>query len=210
MTPFTVAPILLGWMAVIAAQSPTLDDATIGEAMSAGRARRYEHLVSRCTAASGWNALWALVKGPTGNFDVIVSLAAGRIAHAAAEGEVQKIPLSRERLTAEMRDPTKVFVTAMPDESPPGATLRLHNTPIEQILLRSKTNPSVMAWPDRLEFIPLQGFPSQHVGTNSRLAIFSLARVRDLPPGEFDVVIVIQAGERRCKVGRRDRARLFK
>jgi hypothetical protein len=38
---------------------------------------------------------------PTGNIEVIVSLAAGRIAHVAAERERQKKPLSLERLTAE-------------------------------------------------------------------------------------------------------------
>jgi hypothetical protein len=33
--------------------------------------------------------------------------------------------------------------------------------------------------------------------------------VRELPAGDFDVVLVTQAGERRCKVGSGDRARLF-
>jgi hypothetical protein len=33
--------------------------------------------------------------------------------------------------------------------------------------------------------------------------------VKELPAGDFDVVVITQAGERRCKVGAKDRARLF-
>ena len=47
------------------------------------------------------------------------------------------------------------------------------------------------------------------VESNRVIARFNGKEVRELPPGDFDVVVVAREGERRCKVGSKDRQRLF-
>ena len=44
---------------------------------------------------------------------------------------------------------------------------------------------------------------------NSAIATFSADDVKELPAGDFDVVIVTQAGERRCKVSAKDRTKIL-
>jgi hypothetical protein len=83
---------------------------------------------------------------------------------------------------------------------------------IERVVLKSKSNPNAVAQPTHLEFAP-QAWSNLLGGTvqaNSAWATFQLSDVRELPPGDFDVVVVTQAGERRCKVGTKDRAKLFR
>ena len=40
---------------------------------------------------------------------------------------------------------------------------------------------------------------------NSAVAVFPLDAVKGLPVGDFDVVVITNAGERECKVGANDR-----
>jgi hypothetical protein len=78
-------------------------------------------------------------------------------------------------------------------------------------VLKSKTNPSAVVQPEHLEFSPVEwsNLLGGKVQGNSGWASFPIGAVRELPAGEFDVVLVTQAGERRCKVGMKDRTRLF-
>jgi hypothetical protein len=45
--------------------------------------------------------------------------------------------------------------------------------------------------------------------SNKAYATFPLEAAKGLPPGEVDIVVVTEAGERRCKIGNKDRDRLF-
>lgn len=45
---------------------------------------------------------------------------------------------------------------------------------------------------------------------NQAVAVFHLNQVKELPPGDVDIVLVTEAGERRCKIGTKDRAKLIK
>ena len=44
---------------------------------------------------------------------------------------------------------------------------------------------------------------------NRAVAFFDYGTVKELPPGEFDIVVITTSGERRCKVGLKDRQKLF-
>ena len=45
--------------------------------------------------------------------------------------------------------------------------------------------------------------------SNRAVAVFSLEGAKALTPDDVDVALIITAGEFRCKIGKKDRARLF-
>ena len=76
-------------------------------------------------------------------------------------------------------------------------------------MLKSKN--SVVAQPDEFqtERVTWPGIAGGKGQPNRALARFPIGTVRELPAGEFDIVLITEAGERRCKVGAKDRERLF-
>jgi len=73
---------------------------------------------------------------PTGSFDVVVSLAPGRIAFVAADAKRLYKPFAVADVPADIRDTSEVFVTAVPHA--PSASGNTYSVPstIEQIVLR--------------------------------------------------------------------------
>ena len=148
---------------------------------------------------------------PTGAFDVVVSLAAGRIAFAAADSKRLYKPFAARDVTDQMRDMSKLFVTAIP-RAPTRSTKTIDvPSPIERIVLKSKTSAGAVAQPTDMAFEPVEwsNLLGGKVQGNTGWATFALDDVREFPAGDFDVVLVTQAGERRCKVGANDRKKLF-
>lgn len=195
------------------AEVPLSDDA-VAAAIRAGEARKFKQLISDCTATVGFGAaLSAGIAGgiqPTGSFTVIVSRNEGRIAFMAAQGKRLYQPLTIDAVTPEMREPA-VFVTVEPQDPSRSGNVYHVAAPIERVVLKSKVDESVVAQPLAFDTEPVEwrNLLGGSVSANRAVARFSVDDVREMPAGEFDVVVITTAGERRCKVGRGDRRRLF-
>ena len=105
-----------------------------------------------------------------------------------------------------------VYVTATPQKPKQSSNTIDVASPIEQIVLKSKTSPTTVVQPSDLQITPVEwsNLLGGKVQGTSAVATFPLGAVRELPSGEFDITLVTAAGERRCKVGNKDRDRLFK
>jgi len=113
----------------VTAGSQTLDDAAVGAAIKAGQSKKYDDLVSTCTAKPGMGqAMGAGLAGGlqfTGTFDVTVSAAPGRIAFMAAEAKRLNQPFSIEKVPQEIRQDNRIFVTAIPNKPSQTQTLTM-------------------------------------------------------------------------------------
>jgi hypothetical protein len=192
----------------------TLSDAEVDSAIKAGQAKKFGHLVSDCNATAGMGeGIAASLAGgmqPNGGFSVTVSANAGRIAFLATDSKRLYKSFSAADVPETLRVPT-IFVFADPQ-----APSRSQNTvsiasPVERIVLKSKVNPERVAQPEQFETenVEWSNLLGGKVAGTRGLARFDLNTVKELPPGDFDVVVITQAGERRCKVGAKDRAKLF-
>ena len=139
-----------------------------------------------------------------------VSTNAGRIAFLAAQAKRLYKPFTRADVPPSLLV-SAVFVHADPDKPETNGKEISVASPIERIVLKSKPKPDVVIQPSSFETEAVEwaNLLGGKVQGNRALAVFSLDEVRSLPAGDFDVVLVTQAGERRCKVGTGDRSRLF-
>jgi len=171
--------------------------------------------VSTCFATPSFGDL---IKSPEpvggvrmdGNFDVTVSTNVGRIAFLAADAKRLYKPFTAADVPDALRKPG-VFVIAEPKPPTQVGSYMSVASPVDKIVLKSKVNPDAVLQPAAFEAEPVEW--SNIVGGKWKgtrgLATFGLREVRELPAGDFDVVIITQAGERRCKVGTKDRAKVF-
>ena len=198
------------------AHAQTLDDASVDAAIKAGQTKKFSHLISDCVATSGYGeSIGASMAGGvqrTGAFNVVVSTAPGRIAGAAADAKRLYKPFSVDTVPSEMRDISTVFVTAVPQKPKASGNTIDVASPIERIVLKSKTNPAAVVQPERVEVEPVEwaNLVGGKVQANSAWATFPIGSIRELPAGDVDVVLITEAGERRCKIGVNDRVRLLK
>jgi hypothetical protein len=192
----------------VAAAGQFLTDEQTDTAIQAGLDGKQERLFSRCLAASGVKDLFTQNGFLRGTFDVSVSLTQGQIAELA--GAARR--LYRPFLLSEAPDALKrlaVYVTAVPHE--PGADDDRAVPAIEHIILRSQVKRDLIVQPDDFATEPVNRpkYAGAKLQPNKASARFPIGAIREFPPGEFDVVVVTEAGERRCKVGNNDRRRLF-
>src|SRR5262245_47675449 len=100
------------------ASGPLLDDAAVEGAIRASQSRRPSDMAIYCIAGTGvGGGLGATMAGgvqPTGGYNVVVSLAEGRIAFAAAGARRASKPFTAADVPADMRDTTKAFVVVSP------------------------------------------------------------------------------------------------
>jgi hypothetical protein len=201
---------------VFATASPaqTLTDAQIAEAIKSGETKKYNHLISDCVATAGFGAgMAAAMAGgvnQTGAFNVVLSGNAGRIAFMAARAKRLYKPFAMENVTEDLRAPA-VVISVEPQDPYHGAKSIDVAAPIEHVVLKSKANPTVSIQPKNVETEPVEwsNLLGGKVAGNRAVAFFEHNAVQELPPGEFDIVVITTAGERRCKVGVKDRTRLF-
>jgi len=211
-----IGPAVCVFALVVAVQANTqqLDDAAIIGAMKAGQAKKYDHLVSECLAIPGFGAHFA-AEGfvqPLGNYTITFATASGRIASMAAEAKRLYKPFAVADVPAEIRSGQTVYVEAVPAK-PTSSSNNVHVAPpIERIVLKSKSDPNAVVQPRHVEIFPIEwsNLLGGKVAGTAAVATFAFAEVRELPPGEFDMVLITTAGERRCKVGSKDRDRLFR
>lgn len=166
-------------------------------------------LFSKCTATE--MAIDRFLLGPGGHpdiahFHVTVSKTAGEIGRLFADARRLYKPTPREAVPRELQTDA-VYVVADPHQPSPGSTLP---APIEHIVLKSK-NSGAAVQPAAFKPTPVEWATASGGVTppNRASARFELGPVRELPAGDFDVVLITTAGERRCKVGAKDRQRLF-
>lgn len=194
-------------------QAAGLSDAGVQSAIRLGETNKFDSITSSCTATAGFGESMAagMAGGVArnGSYLVIVSGAEGRIAFRASQGKRLYKPLTIDAVTEEMRAPG-IFVTVEPNRpSSSGKTVSVAAV-IEQIVLKSKARPDVVIQPENLETEPVEwtNLVGGKVEGNRAVARFPLDAVREMPAGDFDVVIVAAEGERRCKVGAKDRAKI--
>src|SRR5258705_1915820 len=208
---FVVAALLTGFGPV--AQTQTISNAEVEAAIRAGLSRRFDHLISDCLASAGSGERLVGQGGgiqSNASFRVTVSANAGRIAFLAADANRLNKPFSVADVPESMRTPG-IFVFADPQKPSQSGNFVSVASPVDRIVLKSKPNSAAVAQPQHFETEPVE-WPNPlggKVAGTPGLARFDLNAVKALPKGDFDVVVVTQAGERRCKVGAKDRAKLL-
>jgi hypothetical protein len=208
-----IACVTLVCSTAVSGQQP-LDDAAVAAAIRAGETKKYDHLISDCIATAGFGAnMSASIAGgiqPVGGFTVIVSRAPGRIAFMAADGKRLYQPLMVAAVPAVMRESATVYVTAVPQAPNASKTSYDVASPIERIVLKAKGGAAV-AQPENVDLTPVEwkNLLGGTIQGNSAVATFKVGDVKELPAGDVDIVLITQAGERRCKIGGKDRLKLF-
>lgn len=223
--------IVLSVVGAVASQQ-RLSDADVERALQAGVNQKHRDLISTCGATpyvaenmeglgGGANSVGSMigVTGPPGNlysrgtYSVTVSTHVGRIALLAAAANRLQKTLTLADVGDDLRGPA-VFVRVEPDKPRPRQDYRDYDVAavIDALALESKSDPtkvlrSMSFTTEKVEWGRLAG---QDVTGNRATATFDYTAVRSLPPGDFDVVVITSPGERRCRIGRGDRERVFR
>jgi len=185
----------------------SVDQSPIDTYRQAAKNGKEDQLVSRCHATA--SSLDRLLVGPGGHpeyehYHVTVAKTAGQIALFLAQA--RRLYRNGEAELTDRMKTDAVFVNAEPHQPSSGSA----PAAIEHVVLLSK-NSGAAVQPLELQLTPVAwGIDiGARARPNAASARFELRQVRELPAGEFDVVLVTQYGERRCKVGAKDRERLF-
>ena len=207
MKPAILLCVLCGAASSVVAQPPVQSPYDTWAA-AAGRGKESE-LLSKCTATE--MAIDRFLLGPGGHpdiahFHVTVSKSAGEIGRLFAEARRLYKPTPREAVPDELQADA-VYVFADPHQPSPGYTLP---APIEHIVLKSKdSGAAIQPAAFKATLVEWATASGGVKPPNRASARFELGPVRELPSGDFDVVLITTAGEWRCKVGAKDRQRLF-
>jgi len=219
-----------------ATSAQQLDDAAIAKAIKAGEENKFRHWIFECKAglsykerlsASADRSFGGVNVQPIGRSKVILSASLGRIAFLAAEGKRLKKPFGMSDVSEGLRKPA-VYAFVDPDKPPSqdwGGGIPIPS-PIHKVVIRSTDDPTSVAeantlntetvkWDDRAEIIlgiGADGRPEKRplqIERSRATAVFGLEAIRDLRAGDLDLVVITEAGERRCTIPVRDRLRLF-
>jgi hypothetical protein len=161
----------------------------IDAAIEAGQTGKADQLVSRCHATAGFLDRIELDENfhpKAEHFHVAFYLTPWRIALLSADAKRLYKPYQRSQVPQMWRT-LGAYVEAYPHDS--------RSPDIEHVVLKARNN-----------VVQPEGVKNQDEGVFVR---FPLAGTRELPSGDFDIVLITKAGERRCKVGAKDRARIF-
>ncbi len=194
------------------AQGRPLSDDQVASAILAGEMKKFDHLISTCVATAGFGeGVAANIAGGLqrdGSYDVTVSGSAGRVAFMAAEARRLYKKFNLASVTEELREPA-IVVAVIPQQ--PATTKEKISVaaPIEHVVLKSKINLEATQ-PERVDLEPVEwsNLMGGKVAGNRAVASFDFNTVRQLP-GDIDVVVITPLGERRCKIGSKDRLKLF-
>lgn len=202
-------------MLFTSAHAQQISDAQIADAIKAGESRNFKHLVSDCLATAGFGEKFSgNMKGGfalTGSFDVTVSTNLGRVAFMAAQAKRLYKTFAPADVTESLKSPG-VFVSVEPNKpmgNPGGKGARMA-APIESVVLKSKSKEDAFTQAANVDLEPVS-WPSIEGGkveANRAVAFFDFAAVRQLPPGDIEIVVITSSGERKCKIGTKDRERL--
>jgi len=198
------------------AGAQTLDDAAVGSALQAGVTKKFSDLISDCVATPGFGeGMGASLAGgiqPIGAYTVTASGAEGRIAFLAADAKRLYKPFGLSDVPPQLRDRSMLFVTVTPHAPKKSSSSYDVPSPIERVVLKSKADPNKVVQPENIELSPLEwgNLMGGKVQGNSAVATFPHSVTKELPPGDIDIVVITEAGERRCKIGTKDRAKIIR
>ena len=217
----------------VAASQQRLSDADVERAIQAGVNQKHKDLMFTCGATPyvaegmsvglgcGANSVGNIigVTGPPGNlysrgtYSVTVSTHVGRIAFLAAATNRLQNTLTLADVGDDLRSPA-IFVHVEPDKPRPRLDYRDYDVAavIDAVALESKSDPSKVVRPLSFTTEPVEWgrLAGKDVTGNRATATFDYTAVRSLPAGDFDVVVITSPGERRCKIGRGDREKVFR
>lgn len=149
----------------------------------------------------------------SGGFSVIIEGPVGRIMRQAAEAKKKYQPFTAADVSDDTLAPT-LFLVAVPN-GPFFDSSGWHRTPAaEHVLLKRKgakgDSPADVLQPTAHEFVPTSWTNAMGGKWDGQgiTASFELDAFRAMPGDEIDIVIVTPVGERRCKIGKKDRAAL--
>ncbi|MGE3703969.1 MAG: hypothetical protein AB7I13_01765 [Vicinamibacterales bacterium] len=131
----------------------------------------------------------------------------------AGEAKKKYQPFTIEDVGDDLLTPT-LFVVASPN-APHFTSGSWHRTmPADHLVLKRKgakgDNPADVLQPTKLETFP-ESWSNAMGGKwdgQGVTAMFDMAAFKAMPGDEIDIVVITSAGERRCKIGRKDRAAL--
>lgn len=199
------------------AWAQSLNDAAVEAAIKAATAKKYAWDIpgtAFCSAGVGFGGNFAASMAggvqPTGNYSVLLARAAGRVGFAAQQAKRLYKKFGPADVTQDLRDDSVVSVILEPNKP----TLRQNTydvaSPLEHMVIRTKGTPTALQ-PTGFAITPVEWgnlMGGRVQGTNAT-ATFPLGAVRELPPGDLEIVLVTQAGERKCKISAKDRAKVF-
>lgn len=186
------------------AQAP--DDVEM--AIKVGQSGKPSQLLSECRATSSGPGILDFRTGPAphGSYQVSLGTNLGRVAFLAAEAKKKYMPYTKADVPEDLRKPA-VHVWIEPNEPIKFQKNVFWASPIKHVVL--KKNENAVVQPEKVETVPVEWtiLVGKFTG-NKAAAIFPIDVVTALPPGDFDIVLITEAGERRCKVGQGDRKKL--
>jgi hypothetical protein len=200
--------VVLVWGLAMAAGRPAgaqpVPEQEVAAAIRAGRAGKVDSLRASCTAGPAKTDPPAPVADKIardGTYAVSLSGSAGRIAVLAADAKRRGEPYGVEDVPRELREAgVYLFVNPIRPTLAGGAVSA--PSPIDKVAIRALAQPEPSVAPDGVDWEgvewrnPLGGF----IEANRATASFPWAAIRDLPPGDLEVVITAEAGERRCTI----------
>lgn len=181
-------------------------DAQLQEAIKIGQTGKSRRLVSSCVATSAFMDLsqW------NGSYDVAILNGLGRVASLAEEAKQKYLGFPLSNVDDELRTPA-IYLIAAPHK-PKFTSGKWHLTaPSSHAVLKSKDNEDQVLQPEKFTTSPVSwsnAFGAEFQGTQV-VAQFSFDGFGAFPKGDVDIVLITDAGERRCKVGQKDRQMLM-
>ncbi len=190
-----------------AAYSQGLTPADVDAAISAGLAGK--SLSSQCYATSGLMDFGEF----NGGFTVVIEGPVGRIMRLALAAKKKYQPFTAADVTDEMLSRT-LWLVAEPNKPTFSSGVWHRAANAEHIVLKRKgakgDNPTDVLQAESMEPYPVSwsnamGGKWEGQGITAK---FSIEAFQKMPGDEVDIVVVTPAGERRCKIGKKDRAAL--
>lgn len=185
------------------------DDSQIDAAIKLGQAGKASQMLSDCPASPSFGQTMATTmrSGPTpvGNYHVYLGTNVGRVASMAQEAKKKYLPYSKSDVPEDLLKPA-VHVWIEPDEPKKSGNLVKWTSPLKHMVLKSK---DVVVQPDKLEITPVEWviITGKYQGTRAA-ATFPIDAVKAIPSGGIDIVLITEAGERKCGIGQGDRKKL--
>lgn len=206
--------ILLLILVATPALAQSLTDAEVEAAIAAGQNRKLKDLIADCTAKPGFGSRFgsAMVGGlqPSGAYTVSFATSAGRIALHAAQAKRLYQPFTLTDVTDAMRAPALWLWVEPHDPVRNNAEFQVAS-PLERVVLRVKNDDGSVLQPEDMSVEPVAWqnlLGAEFQGTRA-LVSFDLEAARALTRGSLEAVLITQAGERRCDIGIKDRARIL-
>lgn len=192
----------------------TVDESKIQAALELGLSGKTADIVFSCEAGGSFRQgvlLGATVHSGVSyseKYDVQLATNLGRIAALAQDAKRMYKPFSRSNVPDAMLVPSVYIYVRPQGPSQSGSVLNLA-PPLEHLVLKPKASDSEVLHPDSLAITTVEWMLGGGKWTGTQAdGVFPIDRVMALPPGDFEIVLITEGGERRCKVSDKDRRKM--